>query len=57
MADGVYAAVERVEPATLQAVADRTTSETELEELRPRHDPVLLLGERGDRPIRPTFGT
>src|SRR6185437_15790768 len=58
VADRVDAAVERVEAAGLEPVRDRAPRESEIHELRARHDPVLPARERRDRAIgvdRPTL--
>jgi hypothetical protein len=58
VADGVDAAVERVEPAHGEAVLDCTPPEPELRQLPAGDDTVLPGGEGGDRRVgaaRPTF--
>jgi hypothetical protein len=51
MPDGVDPAMKRVETTHPDPVADPVGTEPEVQELVPRHDPVLTPGKRRDRAI------
>lgn len=51
MADRVDAPVHGMQPTALQPVLDRPRPDSQFEELRPRHDAVLLGGESSDAQI------
>jgi hypothetical protein len=57
VADGVDAAVERVEAAHGEAVLDRSPPEAELDQLPAGDHAVLPGGERGNRRVRTTRST
>jgi hypothetical protein len=52
MADGVDAAVERVQPAGTHAAVDRMAAAVEFSQLAPRDDAVLVGGKHRDRRIQ-----
>ena len=43
--------MQRMQPTALQTVTDRSTSDPELQELRPSHDPVLAICDAGNSPV------
>jgi hypothetical protein len=49
MADRIHAAVQGVQPAALEPVADGAAAEPELDQLAPGNDTVLALGDIGDQ--------
>ena len=57
MADGVYPAVHRMQPPSLQSVIDCAGAESELEQLPSCDHPVLALRHLGDYPILATSAT
>ena len=51
MTERVDAAMDRLEPSGRNAVLDAVASEAERDELRSRDDPVLRVGQVGERQV------
>lgn len=54
MADGIDAAVDRMQPAVSDPSVDRTRADPQRPKLPPRHHPVLTLSQLPDDPVDTT---
>jgi hypothetical protein len=52
--DRVDAAMDDVQPRGSEAMADCAPADSDFEQLRPRHDPMLASRDLGDAPIHPS---
>lgn len=52
MAYRVDTPMHRVQSASGQSASNRSPTQPDLEQLRSRHNPVLVLGKLGDHPVR-----
>lgn len=51
MAHRIHAPVEEVQTPSLHGTVDHPRTDPEIEQLPPRHDPMLPLGKPGDGPV------
>lgn len=56
MADGIDAAVHPLKAPALEAAVDRSLAKSELDQLCTGDDPVLRLGQAGNRSVRTKEG-
>jgi len=52
MSHGVHASVQTIEPTVPDPSLDHLSTQTDLLDLPPAHDPVLSPGERGNLPVK-----